>query len=162
MHTQETNLLGDPNTKTKASSMHGRLGCQSHLCSCLQQRSLPAENFNAEARCPEPSPMASKNRTGMLLTTRLPTTQERERDTHRAKGRSTSRRRLTATSRVCPRRPCRCRSVGRHFRSRADHRHLLRNRLLSTRRSFDHHGKGNGNFVQKKSFKKMNKSRICH
>ena len=25
---------------------------------------------------------------------------------------------------------------------------------LSTRRSFDHHGKGNGNFVQKKSFEK--------
>ena len=32
---------------------------------------------------------------------------------------------------------------------------------LSTRRSFDHHGKGNGNFVQKE-FRKMKKSRISH
>ena len=29
------------------------------------------------------------------------------------------------------------------------------------RRSFDHHGKGNGNFV-KKEFRKMKKSRISH
>ena len=29
---------------------------------------------------------------------------------------------------------------------------------FSTRRSFDHHGKGNGNFVQKKSFEKWKKS----
>ena len=31
---------------------------------------------------------------------------------------------------------------------------------LSTRRSFDHHGKGNGNFVKKKEIRKMKKSRI--
>ena len=31
----------------------------------------------------------------------------------------------------------------------------------STRRSFDHHGKGNGNFF-KKEFRKMKKSRISH
>ena len=33
---------------------------------------------------------------------------------------------------------------------------------FSTRRSFDHHGKGNGNFVNKKEFRKMKKSRISH